>query len=115
MRRSATLEVLLPLLYLKGISTKDVQESLAPILGDNAKNLSANVITRLKNSWHDEYRLWQKRSLEHKKYVYWWVDGIYLQARMQTDKTCMLVIIGADSNGKQELVGLLDGYRGKQR
>jgi transposase-like protein len=111
MRRSATLDVLLPLLYLKGVSTGDFQSSLAPILGSNANNLSANTITRLKNGWHDDYLSWQKRSLADKHYVYWWVDGIYLKARMEDDKTCMLVIIGADETGRKELVGLLDGYR----
>ena len=71
MRRSVTLDVLLPLLYLKGISTGDFKAALAPILGNHAKNLSANTISRLKNSWYDDYLLWQQSSLVNKHYVYW--------------------------------------------
>lgn len=111
MRRSATLDVLLPLMYLKGISTGDFQATLAPVLGAQANNLSPQVISRLKASWFDDYQAWQKRDLSHKRYLYWWVDGIYLKARMESDKTCMLVIVGADETGKKELVALVDGFR----
>ena len=111
MRRTVTLDVMLPLLYLKGISTGDFNDVLEPILGANAKGLSPNTIGRLKADWLTEYYRWQKNDLSSKHYVYWWVDGIYLAARMETEKTCMLVIIGADKDGKKELVGLADGFR----
>ena len=111
MRRTATLDVLLPLMYLKGISTGDFQSTLEPLLGAGAAAISPGVISRLKSSWHDEFKDWQKRDLTKKNYVYWWVDGIYLKARMESDKTCMLVIIGADEYGKKELVALIDGFR----
>lgn len=111
MRRTVTLDVLLPLMYLKGISTGDFQATLSPLLGDGAKNLSPNVISRLKSHWYDDYQAWQKQDLSQKRYLYWWVDGVYLKARMESDKTCMLVIVGADETGKKELVALVDGFR----
>ena len=111
MRRTVTMDVLLPLLYLKGISTKDFADSFEPILGTKPKNMSTNVISRLKSGWHEEYEKWQNRDLSQKKYVYFWVDGIYLQARMESDKNCILVIIGADSYGNKEVVGIYDGIR----
>ena len=111
MRRAKTIDELLPLLYLQGISTNHFQQALAPILGENAKNVSAQVICRLKETWHAELALWRSRSLSDKHYVYWWVDGIYLTARMESEKTCMLVIIGATVDGKKELVAFDDGFR----
>jgi len=93
MRRTVTIDVLLPLLYLKGISTTDFADSFEPILGSKPKNLSPNVISRLKSEWYDQYLLWQRRDLSKKKYVYFWVDGIYLQARMESEKNCIFVII----------------------
>lgn len=111
MRRTATLDVWLPILYLKGISTGDFQAVLEPLLGKNAACLSPAVISRLKAGWLDEYHAFLKQDLSRKRYVYWWVDGIYLTARMEEEKTCMLVIVGADSSGKKELVGLIDGFR----
>ena len=111
MRRSVTMDVLLPLLYLKGISTKDFADSFEPILGKKPKNMSPNVISRLKAGWYEEYEKWQKRDLSLKNYVYFWVDGVYLQARMESDKNCILVIIGADSNGHKEVVAIYDGIR----
>jgi len=78
MRRTVTIDVLLPLLYLKGISTTDFADSFEPILGSKPKNLSPNVISRLKSEWYDQYLLWQRRDLSKKKYVYFWVDGIYV-------------------------------------
>lgn len=111
MRRTVTLDVLLPLLYLKGISTGDFSDALAPLLGDASSSITPGLISRLKSSWYDEYETWQSRDLSTKNYVYWWVDGIYLTARMESEKTCMLVIIGADANGNKELVGLNDGFR----
>lgn len=111
MRRAKTIDELLPLLYLQGISTNHFKQALKPILGENAKNLSPQVICRLKEKWSDELKAWQKRSLSDKRYVYWWVDGIYLTARMESDKTCILVIIGATADGKKELITFNDGFR----
>ena len=111
MRRTVTIDVLLPLLYLKGISTTDFADSFEPILGSKPKNLSPNVISRLKSEWYDQYLLWQRRDLSKKKYVYFWVDGIYLQARIESEKNCILVIIGVDEYGKKELVAIDDGFR----
>ena len=82
LRRSGDMDELLPLLYLKGYSN-DFAEALAPLVGPNAKNLSPNVISRLKSKWEAEHDVWSKRDLNHKYYVYWWVDGIYTQARME--------------------------------
>lgn len=96
---------------MKGISTKDFADSFEPILGSKPKNLSANVISRLKAGWHDQYLSWQKRDLSKKKYVYFWADGVYLQARMESEKNCILVIIGVDEYGKKELVAVDDGFR----
>ena len=111
MRRTVTLDVLLPLLYLKGISEKDFQDALEPLLGSNAKAISPSVISKLKSSWLEEYHHWEKKDLTNKKYVYFWADGIYLSARMESEKSCLLVIIGADGYGNKELVGLTDGFR----
>ena len=111
MRRTATLEVFLPLLYLKGISTGDFMQVMEPILGHQARSISPSVISQLKAGWIEEYTVWQKEDLSSKRYVYWWVDGIYFTARMESEKTCLLVIVGADCQGKKELVGLMDGFR----
>jgi putative transposase len=110
-RRSKSLEVLIPLLYLKGISTGDFAEALSALLGSNAGGLSASTIGRLKEVWADEHARWLKRDLSTKRYVYFWVDGIYVQARLEDEAQCLLVIIGATSEGKKELVGLADGLR----
>jgi putative transposase len=111
LRRSKSIEKLLPLLYLRGISTGDFQATLSPILGENAKNVSPNVISRLKTAWEDEYQAWQKRDLSSKHYVYFWADGIYLQARMEDGRDCLLIIIGVTSSGQKEVVAIEDGYR----
>jgi putative transposase len=111
MRRTSTLDSLLPLLYLKGISTRDFKAALEPILGKEASNISPAVISRLKSSWFAEYESFLQKDLSSKQYVYWWVDGIYLEARMESEKSCILVIIGADHNGKKELVAVVDGFR----
>jgi transposase-like protein len=110
-RRSKSLEVLIPLLYLKGISTGDFAEALAALLGQNAGGLSASTIARLKEVWTDEHARWLNRDLSAKRYVYFWVDGIYVQARLEDQAQCLLVIIGATPEGKKELVGLADGLR----
>jgi len=110
-RRSKGLEVLIPVLYLKGISTGDFEEALAALLGKDAAGLSASTIARLKDAWSDEHARWSKRDLSAKRYVYFWVDGIHVQARLEDDAQCLLVIIGATPEGKKELVGLIDGVR----
>jgi len=110
-RRSRSLEVLIPILYLKGISTGDFEEALAALLGKDAPGLSASTIARLKEVWRDEHEHWRKRDLSAKRYVYVWADGIYLQARLEDAKQCILVIIGATPEGKKELLGVTDGAR----
>jgi len=110
-RRSKSLEVLIPILYLKGISTGDLAEALSALLGPNAGGLSASTIVRLKEVWADEHARWLKRDLSVKRYVYFWADGIYVQARLEDEAQCLLVIIGATPEGKKELVGLADGLR----
>lgn len=111
MRRTATLDVLLPILYLRGISTNDFGTALEPMLGSGIKAVSEGVIRQLKSSWFSEFEAWQHRDLSDKQFVYWWADGIYLRARMETEKTCMLVIMGADKDGNKSLIGLHDGFR----
>ncbi len=110
-RRSRSLEVLLPILYLKGISTGDFEEALAALLGKDAPGLSASTIARLKESWIDEHNRWKRRDLSARRYVYVWADGIHLQARLEDEKQCILVLIGATPEGKKELIGFTDGAR----
>ena len=110
-RRSRSLDALLPVLYLRGISTGDFQEALAALLGKDAPNLSPAVVTRLTATWADEYTRWQARDLSARRYVYVWADGVYLQARMEEQAECMLVLIGATPEGRKELVGFQVGVR----
>ena len=110
-RRSKSLEMLLPILYLKGISTGDFEEALAALLGKDASGLSASTIARLKDVWVDEHQRWNERDLSAKRYVYIWADGIHLQARLEDDAQCILVVIGATPEGKKELIGFTDGTR----
>jgi len=114
-RRSKSLEVLIPILYLKGISTGDFEEALVALLGKDAGGLSASTVGRFKEAWSEEHRRWSKRDLSAKRYVYFWVDGIHVQARLEDDAQCLLVIIGATPEGKKELVGLTDGVRESTR
>jgi len=110
-RRSRSLDALLPVLYLRGISTGDFQEALAAILGKDAPNLSPSVISRLTGAWKQEYDRWQRRDLSARRYAYIWADGVYLQARMEPQAECILVILGATPEGKKELVGFQVGVR----
>jgi putative transposase len=110
-RRTKSLDALLPALYLRGISAGDFQEVLTVLLGKDAPNLSPAVIARLKGEWEDEYQRWQKRDLSARRYVYVWADGVYLQARMEPQAECMLVLIGATPEGKKELIGFQTGMR----
>jgi len=100
-RRTRSLEVLIPILYLKGISTGDFEEALAALLGKDAPGLSASTIARLKEIWLDEHQHWRKRDLSARRYVYVWADGIYLQARLEDAKQCILVLIGAASKARR--------------
>ncbi len=111
LRRSKSVEELLPWLYLKGVSTGDFSEALAALLGPDAPGLAASTIVRLKAVWWDEYEAWQRRDLSARAYVYFWADGIYFSPRMDHDKQCVLVIIAADALGNKDIVALIDGYR----
>src|SRR5213083_3247006 len=110
-RRTKSLDALLPVLYLRGVSTGDFQEALSALLGKDAPNLSSAVISRLTSAWQVDYDAWQKRDLSARRYVYLWADGVYLQARMEPAAACMLVIIGATPEGRKELVGFQTGVR----
>ncbi len=110
-RRSRSLDALLPVLYLRGVSTGDFQEALTALLGAEAPNLSPGVISRLTAGWQEEHDRWQRRDLSARRYVYVWADGVYLQARMEPQAECMLVIIGATPEGRKELVGFQVGVR----
>ena len=111
LRKTKSMEELIPWLYLKGISTNDFPEALQALLGADAKGLSASTITRLKSVWEDEYADWSKRSLAGKRYVYLWADGIYCNVRLEDDKQCLLVLMGATADGTKELIAVVDGVR----
>jgi transposase-like protein len=110
-RRSRSLDAVLPILYLRGVAMGDFQEALAALLGRDAPNLSPAVIARLKGEWEVDYARWQRRDLSARRYVYVWADGVYLQARMEPQAECMLVLIGATPEGKKELLGFQVGVR----
>lgn len=110
LKRSGSIEELLPWLYLRGLSTGDYQEALGALLGDKAKGLSANTISRLNQHWGDEHREWSRRELSLKRYVYFWADGIYSNVRMG-DRLCLLVLIGVTEHGHKELVAVEGGLR----
>ena len=111
LRRTRSLDELLPWLYLKGLSSSDFSGALTALLGPAAPGLSAATICRLKEIWRLEYEQWRQRSLRDKEYVYVWVDGIYFGVRLEDARQCMLVVIGATKEGRKELLGLTDGYR----
>jgi putative transposase len=110
-RRTPSLDALLPILYLRGVSMGDFQEALGALLGKDAPNLSPSVIARLRGEWEADYDRWQRRDLSARRYVYIWADGVYLQARMEPQAECMLVLIGATPEGKKELLGFQVGIR----
>ena len=110
-RRTRSLDALLPILYLRGVSMGDFQEALGALLGKDAPNLSPSVIARLRGEWEADYARWQRRDLSARRYVYVWADGVYLQARMEPQAECMLVLIGATPEGKKELLGFQVGMR----
>lgn len=114
LRKTQSIEDLIPWLYLKGVSTGGFSEALQALLGPNAKGLSASTVTRLKSVWEQEYKAWEGRSLRGKRYVYIWADGIYFNVRLESPenrKQCILVLIGATAQGTKELVAIQDGYR----
>ena len=111
MRRVPSIEALISVLYLKGVSTSDFPEALKAILGEKAAGLSASTIVRLKEVWQAEYEAWARRDLSARQYVYFWVDGIYFNVRLSDDRPCLLVVMGATQDGVKELVGLWDGER----
>jgi transposase-like protein len=112
LRRTRSIEDLLPWLYLKGISTGDFSEALAALLGPNAPGLSPTTIGRLKQIWEKEHEDWSRRSFEGKRFVYFWVDGVYLRIRLgEGEKQCVLVVMGATEDGRKELVAIQDGVR----
>ncbi len=110
-RRTRSLDALLPILYLRGISMGDFGEALGALLGRDAPNLSPSVVARLRGEWEADYTRWQRRDLSARRYVYVWADGVYLQARMEPQAECMLVLIGATPEGKKELLGFQVGVR----
>ena len=111
LRKTKSLEELIPWLYLKGISTGDFSEALASLVGPSAKGLSAATVTRLKQIWEGEFQEWSQRSLAAKQYVYVWADGVHFNIRLEEDRQCILVLMGATADGKKELIAIQDGYR----
>ena len=111
LRRAPSVESVVSALYLKGISTNNFPEALEAILGENAKGLSPTNIVRLKEGWEAEYKEWNKRDLSGKHYVYFWADGIYFNVRLEENRPCLLVIVGALSDGSKEVVSIYDGHR----
>ena len=111
LRRFPSIDNLIPVLYLKGLSTNNFTTALTSILGEGIKGLSPTNIVRLKQIWENEYQQWTKRDLSKKKYVYFWADGIYCNVRLDDQRSCLLIIMGADEHGNKELIAVNDGYR----
>ena len=111
LRKTRSVEELVPFLYLKGVSTGDFGEALSAILGPNCPGLSASTVTRLKTVWEQEYEAWSGRSLDEKEYVYVWADGIHVNIRLEEDRQCILVLMGATADGRKELIAMTDGHR----
>jgi putative transposase len=111
LRKTKSVEELIPWLYLKGISTGDFSEALQALVGPRAAGLSASTVTRLKQTWEQGYDDWSRRCLEGKEFVYVWADGIHFNVRLEEDRQCILVLMGATAEGHKELIALTDGYR----
>ena len=111
MRRAPKVTEVLPLLYLRGLSTGDFQAALPVLLGEDATGLSPTTITRLTASWEAEYHAWRRRDLHDVDYVYVWVDGVHFRVRLEEDRLCTLVMIGVRADGTKELIAVEDGYR----
>jgi len=110
-RKSATLEAAIPWLYLKGISTGEMQTALEALVGPEAKGLSASTVARLKQTWRTEYQTWRQQRLDEEAWVYIWVDGIYSGLRADDQRLCALVVIGVTSQGEKQLLAIEDGVR----
>lgn len=114
LRKTRSIEELIPYLYLKGVSTGDFSEALQAILGPDAKGLSPSAVVRLKKVWEDEYQAWATRSLKGRRYAYFWGDGVYFNVRLESPenrKQCILVIVGATAEGTEEILAIQDGFR----
>lgn len=114
LRRTKSIDELIPWLYLRGISTGDFTDALQGLLGPHAKGLSATNIVRLKECWQQEWKTWSQQSLKDKHYVYMWADGIHFNIRLEgagNNKQCILVLMGATADGRKELISVTDGYR----
>ena len=111
LRRTRNIEELLPWLYLKGVSTGQFEEALAALLGTDAPGLSATTVRRLTEVWQEEHERWQGRDLSSRRYVYLWADGVYFTPRLEHERQCLLVLIGADASGRKELLAIEDGFR----
>ncbi len=111
LRKTKSIEELVPWLYLKGISTGDMHEALQSLLGPACPGLSASTVTSLKKSWEAEFQQWNRRSLEGQEYVYVWADGVHFNIRLEEDRQCILVLRGATKDGKKELLAIQDGFR----
>ncbi len=111
LRKTRSMEDLIPWLYLKGVSTGDFSEALSALIGADTPGFSATTVTRLKESWEQDFKAWNTRNLTGKKYVYIWVDGIHFNIRLgEQDRQCILVILGATADGKKELIAVTDGF-----
>jgi putative transposase len=111
LRKTKSIEELIPWLYLKGVSTGDFSEALKALVGPECPGLSATTVTRLKGVWEKEFQEWNQRSLEGKQYVYVWADGVHFNIRLEEDRQCILVLMGATADGKKELIAVVDGFR----
>jgi len=111
LRKAKNIEELIPWLYLRGVSTGDFSDALTALLGPDAPGLSATTVTRLKTVWEADWKAWSQRSLEGKEYVYVWVDGVHFNIRLEEERQCILVLMGATADGKKELIAIADGYR----
>ena len=111
LRRTRNIEELLPWLYLKGVSTGQFAEALAALLGPDAPGLSAATVRRLTEAWQEEHARWRRRDLSTRRYVYLWADGVHFTPRLDHERQCLLVLIGADASGRKELLAVEDGFR----
>src|SRR5215213_5165081 len=111
LRRTRNIEELLPWLYLKGVSTGQFEEALTALLGPEAPGLSATTVRRLTEAWQEEHARWQQRDLSTRRYVYLWADGVHFTPRLDHERQCILVLIGADASGRKELLAVEDGFR----
>jgi len=114
MKKAPSLEEMIPVLYLLGVSTGDFAQALEALVGEQAQGFSANTVVRLKEKWSSEYDEWSKRSFAGKHYAYVWADGIHVNVRLEdpeNKRQCILVLMGATPEGKKELIAVEDGYR----